>query len=95
VSGRIAGSGRRAPGVLHHTSVGRPDRPACGAPGGLLDKAVQGQAFLTADTRSFSWIRRADLAQLVVRALDDPATTGRVYHAHDPQRTRFWVLPFN
>jgi uncharacterized protein YbjT (DUF2867 family) len=64
-------------------------------PGGLLDKAAQGQAFLTEDTRAMSWIRRADLGRLTVQALDDPRSIGKVYHAHDPDRTRFWSIPLN
>lgn len=42
-----------------------------------------------------SWIRRADLGRLVVQALDDPRAIGKVYHAHDPDRTRFWAIPMN
>lgn len=61
-------------------------------PGGLLDREAQGRAYLTADTRSMSWIRRADLARLVVQALDDPQAVGKVYHAFDPDRTRFWAM---
>ena len=61
-------------------------------PGGLLDNAAQGRAYLTEDQRAMSWIRRADLARLVVQALDDPGTYGRIYHAFDPERTRFWAL---
>lgn len=64
-------------------------------PGGLLDKEAQGRAYLTTDTRSMSWIRRADLGRLVVQALDDPAAIGKVYHAFDPERTRFWAIPLN
>jgi uncharacterized protein YbjT (DUF2867 family) len=64
-------------------------------PGGLLDKEAQGRAWLTEDTRSMSWIRRADLALLVVQALDDPRAIGKVYHAFDPDRTRFWSIPAN
>lgn len=64
-------------------------------PGGLLDKEAQGRAYLTEDTRAMSWIRRADLARLVVQALDDPRSIGKVYHAHDPDRTRFWALAMN
>jgi uncharacterized protein YbjT (DUF2867 family) len=64
-------------------------------PGGLLDKEAQGRAFLTADTGAMSWIRRADLGRLVVQALDDPQAIGKVYHAHDPDRTRFWAIPMN
>jgi uncharacterized protein YbjT (DUF2867 family) len=64
-------------------------------PGGLLDKEPQGRAYLTEDTRAMSWIRRADLARLTVQALDDPRSIGKVYHAHDPDRTRFWAIPMN
>lgn len=64
-------------------------------PGGLLDKEAQGRTYLTEDTRAMSWIRRADLALLVVQSLDDPAAIGKVYHAHDPDRTRFWAIPLN
>ena len=64
-------------------------------PGGLLDKEAQGRAYLTEDTRSMSWIRRADLARLVVQALDDPQAIGKTYHAFDPDRTRFWSIPAN
>lgn len=64
-------------------------------PGGLLDKEAQGRAYLTEDTRSMSWIRRADLGALAVQALDDPRAIGKVYHAFDPDRTRFWSIPAN
>ncbi len=64
-------------------------------PGGLLDKEPQGRAYLTEDTRAMSWIRRADLAALIVQALDDPRAIGKVYHAFDPDRTRFWSIPAN
>lgn len=64
-------------------------------PGGLLDKEAQGKAYLTEDTRSMSWIRRADLARLTVQALDDPRAIGKIYHAFDPERTRFWSIPAN
>ena len=64
-------------------------------PGGLLDKEAQGTAYLTEDTGAMSWIRRADLAILTVQALDDPRAIGKVYHAFDPDRTRFWSIPMN
>ena len=64
-------------------------------PGGLLNKAAQGKAYLTEDTRAMSWIRRADVAALVVQALDDPRAIGKTYHAFDPERTRFWSIPGN
>jgi uncharacterized protein YbjT (DUF2867 family) len=61
-------------------------------PGGLLDKEAQGRAYLTEDHKAMGWIRRGDLALLVVQALDDPGTHGKTYHAIDPERTRFWSL---
>lgn len=64
-------------------------------PGGLLRKEAQNKAYLTEDTRSMSWIRRADLARLIVQALDDPRAINKVYHAFDPDRTRFWAIPMN
>jgi uncharacterized protein YbjT (DUF2867 family) len=64
-------------------------------PGGLLRKEAQGRAYLTEDDRAFSWIRRTDLARLVVQALDDPKAIGESYHAFDPDRTRFWAIPLN
>jgi uncharacterized protein YbjT (DUF2867 family) len=64
-------------------------------PGGLLAKEAQGRAYLTEDTRAMSWIRRADLAALVVQALHDRRSIGKVYHAFDPDRTRFWSMAAN
>jgi uncharacterized protein YbjT (DUF2867 family) len=64
-------------------------------PGGLLAGEATAEAYLTDDVRSFSWIRRTDLARLVVQALDDPRAAGTVYHAFDPRRSRFWTVPFN
>ena len=64
-------------------------------PGGLFDRPAHDTAFLTADTRAFSWITRGDLAQLTVRALDDASTVGKSLHAFDPARTRFWSIREN
>jgi uncharacterized protein YbjT (DUF2867 family) len=64
-------------------------------PGGLLPKEAQGRAYLTPDTGAMSWVRRTDLARLAVQALDDPKAIGQIYHAHDPDRTRFWSIPLN
>lgn len=61
-------------------------------PGGLLNHPSEGKSFLTPDTRAMSWIGRADLARLTVRALDDPRAIDQVFHAHDPNRTRFWSM---
>jgi uncharacterized protein YbjT (DUF2867 family) len=64
-------------------------------PGGLLGGPAEGRAWLTPDTGAMSWIRRSDLARLVVQALDDPRAIGGIYHAHDPDRTRFWAIALN
>lgn len=64
-------------------------------PGGLLNGGAEGRAYLTADSRAMSWIRRADLARLAVRAADDEETVGRIYTAFDPDRTRFWSILAN
>ncbi len=64
-------------------------------PGGLISNSAQGTAVLTADTQAFSWITRGDLAQLTVRALDDPRTVRQTLHAFDPARTRFWAMREN
>lgn len=64
-------------------------------PGGLLDKPAEGKAYLTEDAHAMSWIRRADLARLIVQALDDPRAIDKVYHAFDPDRTRFWSMFLN
>jgi uncharacterized protein YbjT (DUF2867 family) len=64
-------------------------------PGGLLPKESEGGTFLTEDTRAMSWIRRTDLALLTVQALDDPRAIGKIYHAHNPNRTRFWHIITN
>ena len=61
-------------------------------PGGLLDGEPEGQSYLTGDARAMSWIRRSDLALLAVQALDDRRAAGEVYHAFDPNRTRFWAM---
>lgn len=59
-------------------------------PGGLLDKPASGKAVLSEDPDTFSWIARADLAQLVVDALDDRQTIRKTYSAFDPTRDRIW-----
>lgn len=62
-------------------------------PGGLLKSSLPpGDSFLTEDVQAFSWIGRGSLAVLLVRALDDPQAVNKVYHAYDPDRTRFWQM---
>lgn len=60
-------------------------------PGGLLDKEPSGKAVLSEDPETYSWIARADLAQLVADALDDQKTIGKTYSAYDETRERFWA----
>lgn len=63
-------------------------------PGGLGPRnlAVTGTARLTEDAASFSYMGRADLAQLTIDALGDPATIGKTYTAYDPSRLYLWKL---
>lgn len=53
-------------------------------PGGLGHDPATGTAVRTTDHTVMGVINRADLARLVVECLDDPATIGQIYHAHDP-----------
>lgn len=53
-------------------------------PGGMGDDPASGTAVLTEDRSVMGVINRADLARLVVRCLDDPATIGHTFHAFDP-----------
>jgi uncharacterized protein YbjT (DUF2867 family) len=61
-------------------------------PGGLRPptKAPTGQGYLSEDPTAFGFIHRADLARLVVGALDDPGTIGRTYSAADPSLATPW-----
>ncbi len=63
-------------------------------PGGLGPRvlAATGQARLTEDAASFSYMSRIDLARLVVDALGDPTTIGRTYTAWDAERLHLWNL---
>jgi uncharacterized protein YbjT (DUF2867 family) len=63
-------------------------------PGGLGPRvlAPTGEARLTEDPASFSYIGRTDLARLVVDALGDASTVGRTYTAWDPARLNVWNL---
>jgi uncharacterized protein YbjT (DUF2867 family) len=55
-------------------------------PGGLGDVPATGTAVLVEDPKAFSFIGRADLADLAVQALGDPSTIGKTYAAYDPSR---------
>lgn len=57
-------------------------------PGGMTDDPASGTEVRTADRMAMGVISRAGLARLVVDCLDDPATSGGVYHAIDPAITR-------
>ena len=52
-------------------------------PGGLTSDPATGHGVLLTDQSTMGSISRTDLAQLVVKALDDPGTKGRIYHAID------------
>lgn len=54
-------------------------------PGGLNDLPAAGRGRLYEDHMTMGEIGRADLALLVVQALDDDATIGRIYHAIDEE----------
>jgi len=63
-------------------------------PGGLGDVPTTGTAVLAEDPGAFSFIGRADLADLVVQALGDPATVGKIYSAYDPRRRTMSTMYF-
>lgn len=60
-------------------------------PGGMTNDPASGTAIKTEDHAIMGVINRADLAQLTVDCIDDPATIGRVYHTVDPKIT--WKAP--
>jgi len=57
-------------------------------PGGMNSDAPTGKAIRTEDQGAMGVISRADLAQLVVDCIDDPAAANRIYHALDPSINR-------
>ncbi len=61
-------------------------------PGGLTDKGAGTTATLVEDPKAFSYISRADLARLTVRALDDPKTYDKTFAAYDPERLNIWNM---
>lgn len=54
-------------------------------PGGMTSDPATGTAILSEDHQRMGVITRADLAALLVRCLDDPAASGRTWHAVDPE----------
>ena len=61
-------------------------------PGGLGDVKATGKAFLAADPQAFSYIARADLAQLTVDAIGNPQAFNRTFAAYDPGRKTLWTI---
>jgi uncharacterized protein YbjT (DUF2867 family) len=61
-------------------------------PGWLGTGRASGAAFLTEDRRAFSYIARADLAELVVEALGSPAAVGRTFAAYDATHRTAWSI---
>ena len=59
-------------------------------PGGLLLGAPTGRGYLSEDRKAFGFIKRSDLARLLVAALDDPGTLNKVFAAADPEITLPW-----
>lgn len=54
-------------------------------PGGLKSEAATGTAILTEDTKAAGAINRADVADLVVQALNSPRTVRKILTAVDPK----------
>jgi len=61
-------------------------------PGGLRPErtSATGLGYLSEDRNAFGFIHRADLARLVVAALDDDRTVGRTLAAADPSVRKPW-----
>lgn len=55
-------------------------------PGGLSDRKASGKSFLTEDPLAFSYIARADLADLAVQALGSTNAINKTLNAYDPTR---------
>lgn len=53
-------------------------------PGGLVTAPATGKAILTDDETASGIIHRADVASLIVTALDDASTVKKIYSAIDP-----------
>jgi len=58
-------------------------------PAGLLTGPATGQAVLTENTKVCGAINRADVADLIVRAIDSKSTFQKVLSAVDPSASRF------
>jgi uncharacterized protein YbjT (DUF2867 family) len=66
-------------------------------PGGLRSEAPTGRGILTQDPQMHGFINRDDMAELVARALDDPATSSQTFAAVDADtaRTVNAIAPFH
>lgn len=54
-------------------------------PGGLLTGPPTGRGYLSEDRNAFGFIRRADLARMLVAVLDDRNTISKIFAAADPE----------
>lgn len=59
-------------------------------PGGLRSERRTGNGVLSEDRSTFGYIFRADLAELIVAALDDERTIGKTFAAVDAKRSFPW-----
>ena len=59
-------------------------------PGGLKMDTASGYGYLSENREAFGFIDRADLARLIVGALDDDESIGKTYHAADENRK--WIF---
>ncbi len=57
-------------------------------PGGLRSEPATGRGILTTDPQMHGFIHRADVADLIVRALRDDGTAGRTFAAVDADQAR-------
>lgn len=66
-------------------------------PGGLRSDPATGRGVLIRDPKMHGFINREDLAELVVRAIADPATPGQTFAAVDIEtaRTENTIMPFD
>ena len=57
-------------------------------PGGLRSEPATGRGILTTDPQMHGFIHRADVADLIVRALRDEGTAGRAFAAVDADQAK-------
>jgi uncharacterized protein YbjT (DUF2867 family) len=61
-------------------------------PGGLTEAAPTGDGILTEDPTRMGMIARPDLAELIVKIVEDESTIGKTYTAIDANKHWFWDL---